>query len=275
MDDCCLGKWALALSVVAIGASGYVCLKTCKSGDGASSGFDAKVETAVNEVISKRPDIIMEAMSKGVAQKREESIKQLGADVVANRDELNKLAMSFGPSSAKASVLAFIDPTCKHCIEFEKEFLKVVDLKKNVDFKIIPIAVLGEDAVMIGRVYYALYSSSPEKALKFIKFVTNSKEALDKGEIEKGLKSIGADYDKDVEPNMNAADERLAKNGEIAQKIGVPVVPAVFLIEGNKAEMLQNPTENTIVGAVEKTEPPSDKSNNQQTQKTTEEKEKK
>ncbi|MDR0552498.1 MAG: thioredoxin domain-containing protein [Holosporales bacterium] len=251
MDNCGLGKFALVLSVIAVGVSGYSCLKKCKCGDSASD-LDSKIEAMVGDIISKKPDIIMEAMSKGVAQKREESIKQLGADVAASKDEISKLAMNFGPSSAKASVFAFIDPTCKHCIEFEKEFLKILDSKKDIGFKVVPVAVLGEDSVMIGKVYYALYSKSPEKALKFIKFVANSKNTLDKTAIEKGLKSIGADYDKDVEPNLSAADERLAKNGELAQKIGVPVVPAVFIVEGSKAEMLQNPTAEIIIDSVER-----------------------
>ncbi len=245
MENSSLCKVSALISVVALivaGASYFCPNKTTEP----ASDADEKMKSMVINIIRDNPQLIMDAMGEGMAKKREESLKVLADEVANSKDELGKMALTFGDMASKVSIIAFVDPLCKHCMDFQKDLIKIVNSKKGICFRILPVAVLGEDSVTLSNVYYAVYEKNAEKALAFIDYVVNSKDPLDKAGIEKGLKSVGMSTS-DIEAILPDCDKKVIANGKKAEALRVPVVPAVFAVVGNKAEMLQNPDVDSIV----------------------------
>jgi hypothetical protein len=102
----------------------------------------------------------------------------------------------------------------------------------------LPVGVLGEDSITIAKVYFAVYEKSPEKALEFIEIIISNGESVDKDAIEKALKKVNLTY-KEIEPLLEEADKKLSHNGVSAEKLGIPVVPAIFYIADTQVKMLQ------------------------------------
>lgn len=249
MENKCCSRLPLLISVLALVAAVFAYVYPKKS-DSIDSASDDKMKTLVVNVIRENPQLIMDAMGEGMAKKREDAIKKLASDVGANKDTLTKMGMKFGDSAAKTSVIAFMDPFCKHCIEFQKDVIKLVQAKKAVNFVLLPVAVLGEDSITLAKIYYAVYEHSPEKALAFIEAIVNSKDPVDKDVIEKALKSVDLSS-KEIESLLPAADEKIIANGKKAEELRVPVVPAVIYVTGKEAEMLENPNMDTILKVIE------------------------
>lgn len=245
------GKLSIILSVLAliIASAAYFFPKKAVSGQ--DTTFDERVKSVMIDTIKQNPQLLTDAIGEGIAKKREDTIKQLSADVLAQKDELAKQSLKFGNAEAKTSLICFFDPMCKHCIEFQKSMVKILKSKKDVGFKMLPVAVLGEDSVTLAKVYIAVYAKSPEKALTFIEKIT-AEATMDKSAIEKALKAAGLTY-KDIEGSLSESDKKLANNGMAAEKLRVPVVPLIVLIKDGKASMIQATAVDPLIAAIEGT----------------------
>jgi protein-disulfide isomerase len=250
-DNCCstFSKVAVTVSVVAlvVAVASYFCPKRPCGGDQTCGG---NIREAVVNVIRNNPQMVMDAMGEGMAKKREDVIKQLAKDVAMNKEVLSQMSITFGDRAAKSVFIAFIDPLCKHCIEFQKDAVKALKAKKNVCFHLLPVAVIGEDSITLAKIYYVIYAKSPEKALAFIEYVTNSTEAMDKDGIEKALKSVGLSS-KDIESAMPDGDKKVIASGKKAEELKVPFIPAVFHVTGNEAEVVKSPNLDSILRAAD------------------------
>ena len=114
----------------------------------------------------------------------------------------------------------------------------------------LPVAVLGEDSVTLAKVYFAVYDKSPEKAIEFIEKITAGDSNMDKASIEKALKSAGLNY-KEIEGMLADSDKKLSANGAIAEKLRIPVVPAIFVSKGSEVTMIQATGVDQILQSVE------------------------
>jgi protein-disulfide isomerase len=184
------------------------------------------------DVVKQNPQLLMDAMGEGIAKKRKDVMKQLSADVAGQRAEISSQSMKFGKLDAKKSMICFFDPLCKHCIEFQKSMVKLIKAKKDVRFELLPVAVLGEDSVTLAKVIIAAYKKSAAKAIKLIEKITESENEMDKAAIEKALKTAGFDS-KEIEGMLTEVDKKLVANGALAEKLKIPVVPAIFFINEN------------------------------------------
>ncbi|MDR2667117.1 MAG: thioredoxin domain-containing protein [Holosporales bacterium] len=237
---CSLGHKVCAfLSILALGVSLAAYLGQKESAvKPVDSTFDEKVKNVVIDVMRQNPQLLMDAMGEGIAKKREDAIKQLSKDVAEQKTEISEQSMKFGESGSKNVMLCFFDPLCKHCIDFQKSMIKIVRAKKDVNFRLIPVAVLGDDSITLAKVYLAVYDKSAEKAIAFIEKITATDGEMDKAAIEKALKDVGLDPKK-IQETMPDVDKKLAANGAIAEKLKIPVVPAVFFIRGSESTMIQ------------------------------------
>jgi protein-disulfide isomerase len=234
---CC--KFGTIISIVALIASiaSYLCPKK-ESAAGADPTFDEKVKRIILDVIKQNPQMLMDAMGEGIAKKREDAVKQLEKDVLDQKTSLLAQSLRFGNSGSDKMVLCFFDPLCKHCIEFQKSMIKIVKSGKNVSFGILPVAVLGDDSVLLAKVYISVYERSVEKAIGFIEAITEYGDSVDKDAIEKALKTVGLSF-KEIENALKEADKKLGANGVMAEKMKVPIVPAIFYINGANSRMIQ------------------------------------
>lgn len=246
-SKCCCSKLPIILSILALAVA--ICSYFCpKKNEQKNETPDDQMKSLVVGVIRDNPQLVMDAMGEGMAKKREDTIKQLASDVAADKGALIKMGMKFGNSSAKTTVIAFIDPCCKHCMEYQKEVVKLVQANKDILFVLLPVAVLGENSINLAKFYYAVYEHIPNKALAFIECILNS--GSDDKAIKKALESIGTSS-KVIEPLLQEADEKTIANGKKAEKLKIPVVPAVFCINGSQAEMVETPDMDHILKLVE------------------------
>ena len=244
-------KLSLIISIIAliIAAASYFCPK--KSTDLLnSSTLDEKVKGIMIDTVKQDPQLLMDAMGEGIAKKREAAIGELTNGILDKSSDITKQSMKFGELSSKTNVVCFFDPLCKHCIDFQKSMSKIVKAKKDVCFKMIPAAVLGDDSVTLAKVYIAVYDKSPEKALTFIEKITSSEGDINKSEIEKALKTAGLDP-KEIEGMMTDADKKLIANGKLAETLKIPVVPAIFVVKGKEVNILQSTGIDQLLAAIE------------------------
>jgi protein-disulfide isomerase len=232
---CC--KVAVVASVVAVGIATLSYYRPRKTEGTQDSMLENRIRAIATDVIKENPQMLMDVMGEGMARKREEAIKQLADDVFAQKNDIAKQCMKFGKAGAKNAFICFFDPICKHCVEFQKSMIKMIEAKKDVAFSMLPVAALGEDSLLLGRIYAVIYDKDPVKALAFIKEITSA-EAFDKEEIEKALKKIDLTL-KDVEKQMPDGDRVLGANGALAEKLKIPTVPAIFHIRDSNAHMIQ------------------------------------
>ena len=252
-SSCC--KLGVILSVLAliVASVAYFCPKK-EAGPCSSSTFDEKIKGIMVDVIKQNPQLLMDAMGEGMAKKREDTIKQISTDVAAQKAEIIKQSLKFGKTDSKNSIICFFDPLCKHCIEFQKSMVKLIKAKKDVGFNMLPVAVLGEDSVTLAKVYFAVYEKSPEKAIEFIEKITAEESNMDKASIEKALKAAGLSY-KEIEGMLADSDKKLSANGAIAEKLRIPVVPAIFVTKGSEVNMIQATSVDQLLQIVEGAKP--------------------
>jgi protein-disulfide isomerase len=233
--SCC--KLGVAISVLALGVAitAYLCPK--KETAVQDTTLDERVRSTVIDVIKQNPQMLMDAVGEGIARQRVEAAKQLSNDVLAQKAELMKQGIRLGKIDSKVLIICFFDPLCKHCVDFQKSVMKLIEAKKDVEFVLLPVAVLGDDSALFCRVYYALHEKAPDKILKFVKAVVEA-ETMDKKAIEDALKKVGLES-KDIEANLQNGSKKLEENGTLAERLKIPVVPAIFVLKGNDVQMLQ------------------------------------
>ncbi|MDR1475964.1 MAG: thioredoxin domain-containing protein [Holosporales bacterium] len=236
--NCCKFGTIVSILALLVAIAAYFCPKKEKA-PSLDSGLDERIRSGVLDIIRQNPQLLMDAMGEGIAKKREDAVNQLAAKVLTQKNDIINKALCFGKTDSKQLVICFFDPMCKHCIEFQNSMIKLIKSGTNVKFAVLPVGVLGEDSVLLGKVYYAVYAKSPEKALAFIESVTSNGEATDKDAIEKALKVVGLSF-KEIEPLLSEGDKKIASNGVMAEGLEVPVVPAIFISTApNKMEMVQ------------------------------------
>ena len=233
-------KLGLIISVVALilAACAYFCPKKTAEPSTGPTGFDEKVRTIAVDVIQHNPKLLVDAFGAALAQQKEDFLKQISNEVYTQKEEITKQSMQFGNLESKSTIICFFDPFCKHCVEFQKSMVKLTKSKKDVCFKLIPIIRISEDSVPLAKAYIAAYDKSPEKALVFIEKITVDGNAMDKDSIEKAIKAAGLSV-KEIEGMLAAADEKLASNCRLSQKLNIPGVPAIFSIKGSNAIVVQ------------------------------------
>jgi hypothetical protein len=138
--------------------------------------------------------------------------------------------------------------------------IKIVKAKKDVSFRLLPVAVLGDDSVTLAKVYLAIYDESSEKAIEFIEKITATESEIDKATIEKALKGIGLDPKK-IQEKMPDVDKKLAANGAIAEKLKIPVVPAIFSVNGSDSTMIQVTGVDQLLAVIEGKQPENEEAN--------------
>jgi protein-disulfide isomerase len=231
------GKISIALSVLALAVSVVGHFKPCFK-PGAEGMSDEQIREAVLEAIRANPQIVVDAMGEGMALRRDEEFKKLAERINASKAEVDKMCMVFGKAASKNVVTCILDPLCKHCIEFLKSMIKMATAGHDVCFKVMPVAVLGADSVTVAKIYIACYEKNPVGTLKVIDAVVNCKKELNKDVITQILKETGFNP-AEIESMMDSSDAKIARNGEFAERAGIPLVPAIIVSTPNGVKFVQ------------------------------------
>lgn len=246
---CCKLTLVIAILALIVAATAYFCPRSSLTSYGTT--FDEKVKGIILETAKQNPQLFMNAMEEGAAKQREDQLKRVEQEISEKIPEISKLAHKYGQLESKTSVVCFFDPLERNCIELLKEMLRMVKEKKDVCFKLLPVAALGEDSVVLAKVYIAVYEKSPEKSVRFIEKITSVEGDMDKKAIEKALKEVDLDP-KEIEGMLGESDKKLVANGQLAENIHIPVVPAIFLAKDGKTTMLRLKSANQLEEEIDK-----------------------
>ncbi len=184
---------------------------------------DGKIRTTIIDIIKNDPQLLIDAMSAGIAKQRADLSKQQAQSVEKYKNDLLNTAYMLGNKEAKQTVLCLFDPICNGCIEFQHVMLKALKNKKDVCFYIIPIAALGERAEEVAKAYYAVCAKDPSKLIDFITEIIK-----DPSNLEFALKEVSVSQ-KDLEQFKNAINQKLEANLSWLDKLQINSVPAIFI----------------------------------------------
>ena len=230
-----VSKIALALSCVAIvgvGASFFVQKDLVLS-----EKDDAQVAESVKRSFNKDPQALLDILNNAVAMKNKEAAKQMCNNVFANREEIKKQSIIIGNKNAKKYIIAFNDPLCPHCRTFQKEIAAITERRKDLCVYLVPVAAVSEDSITIAQLYYAVNEKKPDQMCKFLRAVADIRDISNDGIVEL-LKTVGLTQN-DILDIIAKCRKCIADNGMLAEKLNVPVVPAIFAIGENGAHMLR------------------------------------
>ena len=225
---CCAKKLILilaltscVLSVMALNKANKFC--SVKEND----NIEERIKTEVKEVITKNPQLILDAISQGLVDKRDNLLKQSATNVEANKADIIKSAIRIGDVNSKATAICFFDPTGVPCKEAQKIIANMIKTNKSVCFYIVPVSVLGNNSEKVTKVYYQLQELDKQKSSnKLVEFLQEiSKEGAT---VDKVLDIIKVNKN-ELNKYSEVAKTKMASNRELLEKLKVSSLPAIFI----------------------------------------------
>lgn len=225
---CCAKKLILilalascVLSVMALNKANKFC--SVKEND----NIEERIKTEVKEVITKNPQLILDAISQGLVDKRDNLLKQSATNVESNKADIIKSAIRMGDVNSKATAIFFFDPTGTPCKEAQKIIANMIKTNKSVCFYLIPVSILGENSEKVTKVYYQLQELDKQKSSNKL------------GEFLQEISKEGATVDKvldiikvnkhELNKYSEVSKTKMASNRELLEKLKISSLPAVFI----------------------------------------------
>ena len=217
------------LSIVACILSTMALLKTCDKPcvsvkpTQTATIDDSKIRSAIIDVIKNDPQMLIDAMSAGIAKQRSDMTKQQALEVTKYENEITKASYSLGDKKAKTSVICFFDPLCGGCIEFQKTMVDILQQNKSVLFHLVPVAVLGSKSEELAKIYYEIVAEDSDKLLAFIAEIVK-----DPSDVDLALRKISISKS-NLSKYNDIADKKMVSNLSLFDKIHATAVPAMFI----------------------------------------------
>ena len=111
-----------------------------------NNNIEERIKTEVKEVITKNPQLILDAISQGLVDKRDNLLKQSATNVETNKADIVKSAIRVGDVNSKATAICFFDPTGTPCKETQKIIANMIKTNKSICFYLVPVSILGENS---------------------------------------------------------------------------------------------------------------------------------
>ena len=218
---------ALVVAIVAL------VMSCCGSKDAAN------VEKAINE----NPKMIINAMQNYEQQMREEAAAEAKKNVMANVEDLqnNPLTPFVGNPDADVVLVEFFDYSCGYCHRLFPGLKTVMAANPNVKFVFKALTFVSKASEQAARA--SLAANQQGKFIEMHNALFENKGPLNEARINEIAASVGLDMAKfESDLNSEAVNNALKANAELAGKIQVNGVPAMFL----NGDMLQTIDGNVV-----------------------------
>lgn len=240
---CCAKKLILILSLTACVLSIFALNKANKLCSAKPSyNIEDKIKTEVKEVIMKNPQLVLDAISNGLVNKRDTLMEQSAVNVENNKNEIIKYSIQLGDKNTKLTTICFFDPMGMPCKEAQKLIVDIVKNNKKMRFYLLPVAVLGEKSEQLAMMYYQLREFDKEKSKK------SDKSSNKLGEFLQEIVKEGATVDKvldiikvnkhELKKYEEVAKTNITKNTELLEKLKISSLPAVFISNQKQYEII-------------------------------------
>ncbi|MBQ9441240.1 MAG: hypothetical protein IJU54_02460 [Alphaproteobacteria bacterium] len=241
--SCCSKKCSIILalaacivSVLALNKVNKVCTVVNNN-----NNIAEKIQIEVKDAITKNPQLILDAISNGLVNKRDKIMEQSAVNVENNKNEIIKSAIRIGDATAKFVTICFFDPAGTPCMEAQRTIVDIVKQNnKKMCFYLLPVSVLGDKSEKLAKVYYQLQAFDMDKSKK------SGKQSNKLGDFIQEIVKDGATVDKvldiikvnkhELNKYEDIAKSNLNKNKELLEKLKISSLPAIFISNQNNTD---------------------------------------
>ncbi len=237
---CCAKKLIVMLSLAACIISIFALNKVNKiCALKPTYDIEDKIKTEVKEVIMKNPQLVLDAISNGLVNKRDNLMEQSAINVENSKNDIIKSSIQIGDTNAKFVSICFFDPAGEPCREAQKVIADILKTNKKMRFYLLPVAILGENSEKLAMVYYQLQALDKDKSKK------SDKTSNKLGEFLQEIVKEGATVDRvldiikvnkhELKKYEDIAKTNVAKNTELLEKLKISSLPAIFVSNQNNS----------------------------------------
>lgn len=186
----------------------------------------------VRAYLLKNPEVIFEAIQI-LEQRRNQAAAQADRDLlVAQAKEIYEDGFSFvgGNPDGDITLVEFLDYRCGFCKRAHPEILEVLDRDPNVRLIVKEFPILGPDSVAAGKMALAALDLDQSRYEELNDALMNYNGNLTEQVAYKIAGSLGYDIAV-LKERANSAeiDERLQRNYQLAQSLGLQGTPAFII----------------------------------------------
>ncbi|HAU28649.1 MAG TPA: hypothetical protein DCW68_00855 [Rhodospirillaceae bacterium] len=216
----------LAVLFVVAGLVARPLSSNAAEGKGDFSGSQkTAIETIVRDYLLANPEILKEMSQMLQAQEMKAMLDKATQGIVANRKDLEDKSLPFiGAKDGDVTIYQFFDYQCHYCKVALKTVEELVKTDAKVKVVLIDLPILSEDSRVASMA--AVAAARQGKYAAFYPAMMGYQGRLDQATIEKLAASVGLDVEqmkKDMK--LDEVKDRLAKNADLAEKIGVRGTP--------------------------------------------------
>ncbi|MEM7190098.1 MAG: DsbA family protein [Pseudomonadota bacterium] len=186
----------------------------------------------VRAYLLENPNVIFEAIQILEQQREQESADADRQLVAANAEELFNDGFSYvgGNPEGDVTIVEFLDYRCGYCKRAHPEIEELLDLDPDVRLIVKDFPILGPDSVSTGKIALAAHDVDAGK----FKALNDAMMTYEGGLTEDAAYRIAADVGYDISALKEAAnsqrvDDRLARNYQLAQALGLQGTPAFIV----------------------------------------------
>jgi len=214
---------------------------------------DAQLEKKVAEILTKNPEIIVEALQK--FSERQEKVQQEKMEVslmkyqgeIANESN----AAVLGRRDAEVKLVVFVDPNCPHCRPFTQALNKIRDDFPNVAIFVRPWPILGKDSEDVVRGLWAIKQQGQDKFNAAVKAISASDERYTFLKLLAWVEDHSLDTAKfKTDAESSATKAVIEETSKLAKNIGLQGTPTSLLIDKKGNIKLVIPTDEKSLTAI-------------------------
>jgi len=191
--------------------------------------------------IKDKPDVVIGAINEAMQLQQEKAKTEMVKTVNDNKDKLIAAGISLGDPKATVNLVAFVDPLCHFCHEFEKVSLAIVQKRQDVNIRLLPVPLLAPNSLLISKFMIAAATQGTDKFKAFLnKLLEGIDNKIDQAGLVKLAKDAGLDMQKlEKDVASEDTDKAIKSNAALADQIKIPGVPSVFGFNAKEGIVVQ------------------------------------
>lgn len=180
--------------------------------------------------IKDKPDVVIGAINEAMQLQQEKAKTEMVKIVNDNKDKLLAAGISLGDPKATVNLVAFVDPLCHFCHEFEKVTLAILQKRQDVNIRLLPVPLLAPNSLVISKFMIAAANQGTDKFKAFLnKLLEGTDNKIELAGLMKLGKDAGLDMQKlEKDVASEETDKIIKSNAALADQIKIPGVPSVF-----------------------------------------------
>lgn len=191
--------------------------------------------------IKDKPEIVIGAINEAMQLQQEKAKTEMVKIVNDNKDKLLAAGISLGDPKATVNLIAFVDPLCHFCHEFEKVTLAILKKRQDVNIRLLPVPLLAPNSLLISKFMIASANQGTDKFKSFLnKLLEGIDNKIDQVGLVKLAKDAGLDTQKlEKDVDSEEIDKLIKSNATLADQIKIPGVPSVFGFNDKESIVVQ------------------------------------